>query len=586
MGGPFSIGRYMKFVFRYLKAYKIESILAPLFKMLEAIFELFVPLVVASIIDVGITTNNMSYILHRCGLLLLLAAIGLAVAITAQFFAAKAAIFSASKMREDLFYHIQDMSHGSMDELGSATLVTRITNDINQVQNGINMFLRLFLRSPFIVFGAMIMAFTVDARVASIFLVVIPLLGIIVYLVMKSTLPMFRKIQRNLDAVLGIVSENLEGIRVIRAFGNEEKQEDQFVAKTGELYQRQIGAGKIQSLLNPATYIIVNVAVVCILWISGLRVESGALSTGEVVALVNYMTQILVELIKLANLIVLLTRAYSSVTRIQEVMEHPADERKHGGAASKSLGQEVLNLSDVSFAYPDTVEEVLHQVTLQLHAGQTLGVIGGTGSGKSSLVHAICHDYDLSGGQVRLMGDDVSGLSDEQIAKIVGVVPQQAQLFAGTIAQNLRIGYAEASDEALWNALEAACAKEVVEGKDGGLEAGVVKGGRNFSGGQRQRLTIARALVKKPRLLILDDSASALDLGTEARLRENIKNLPWHPATIIVSQRASSVREADQILVLENGEVAGLGTHEELMRSCEVYQEIYYSQFPREEVGA
>ena len=576
----------MKFVYQYLKAYKIESILAPLFKMLEAIFELFVPLVVAAIIDVGITTNDTDYILHRCGLLLLLAAIGLAVAITAQFFAAKAAICSASKMREDLFFHIQDMSHGAMDELGSATLVTRITNDINQVQNGINMFLRLFLRSPFIVFGAMIMAFTVDAKVALVFLAVIPLLGLIVYRVMKSTLPMFRKIQQTLDTVLRIVSENLEGIRVIRAFGNEEVQEEAFVKKTGELYSRQIGAGKIQAFLNPATYIIVNLAVVFILWFSGLRVEKGVLSTGEVVALVNYMSQILVELIKLANLIVLLTRAFSSVTRIQEVMEHPADERGHEGVAFKALGEEVLSLSEVDFSYPNTVEHVLHDISFQLKSGETLGVIGGTGSGKSSLVHAICHDYDVERGMVRLVGEDVRGISDEQIAKVVGVVPQHAELFAGSIAENLRVGNPTATDDELWEALDTACAREVVEGKDGKLQAGVVKGGRNFSGGQRQRLTIARALVKRPWILILDDSASALDLATEAKLRRNIKNLSWKPATIIISQRASSVREADQILVLENGEVAGLGTHEELMRSCEVYQEIYYSQFPREEVGA
>ncbi|MCR5640987.1 MAG: ABC transporter ATP-binding protein/permease [Lachnospiraceae bacterium] len=576
----------MKFVYQYLKTYKKESILAPLFKMLEAIFELFVPLVVAAIIDVGIANHDLQYVLSRCGLLLVLAVIGLTVAITAQYFAAKAAINSACKMREDLFYHIQDFSNGAIDQVGEATLLTRITNDINQVQNGINMFLRLFLRSPFIVFGAMVMAFTVDAKVALLFVLVIPILGIIVYFVMRSTLPMFRKIQGTLDRVLGLVSENLEGIRVIRAFGNEEEQQEGFRQQTKELYERQIGAGKIQSLLNPATYVIVNLAVVGILWFAGGQVNRGVLTTGSVVALVNYMSQILVELIKLANLIVLLTRAFSSVTRIQEVMEMPADERRHEGATTKSLGREVLSLSDVSFAYPNTIEEVLSKVTLKMEAGETLGVIGGTGSGKSSLVHAICHDYDVASGQIRLVGEDVAGLTDERIARIIGVVPQKAQLFAGTIAENLRVGNENATDEELWEALEAACAKEVVEGKDGQLQAGVVKGGRNFSGGQRQRLTIARALVKKPWLLILDDSASALDLGTEARLRKNIRELSWHPATIIVSQRASSVREADQILVLENGEVAGLGTHQELMKDCEVYQEIYYSQFPREEAMA
>ncbi|MCR4999051.1 MAG: ABC transporter ATP-binding protein/permease [Lachnospiraceae bacterium] len=576
----------MKFIYQYLKAYKKESILAPLFKMLEAIFELFVPLVVASIIDVGIATGDITYIRNRCLLLLLLAAVGLVVAITAQYFAAKAAIHSACKMREDLFYHIQDFSNASMDAIGSATLLTRITNDINQVQNGINMFLRLFLRSPFIVLGAMTMAFIVDAHVALIFVIVIPVLGVIVYLVMKSTLPMFGKIQQTLDHVLRVVSENLEGIRVIRAFGNEGKQEDTFTKKTGELYDRQIGAGKIQSLLNPATYIIVNMAVVWILWMSGLRVDSGQLTTGAVVALVNYMSQILVELIKLANLIVLLTRAYSSVTRIQEVMDMPADERLHDGILTKTLGQEVLSLVDVDFAYPDTVENVLHHISFHLKSGEVLGVIGGTGSGKSSLVHAICHDYDIAGGQIRLVGEDVRGISDEQISKLVGVVPQHAEVFAGTIAENLRVGNGDASDEELWDALDAACAREVVESKAGGLAASVVKGGRNFSGGQRQRLTIARALTKHPWILILDDSASALDLATEARLRNNIQHLSWKPATIIISQRASSVRDADRILVLENGEMAGLGTHEELMRDCEVYQEIYYSQFPREEVGA
>lgn len=576
----------MKFVYHYLREYKKESILAPLFKMLEAIFELFVPLVVASIIDVGIASENVDYVMHRCILLLLLAVIGLTVAITAQYFAAKAAIHSACKMREDLFNHIQDFSNGAMDRMGSATLLTRITNDINQVQNGINMFLRLFLRSPFIVFGALIMAFTVDAQVALLFVLVIPMLGLVVYLVMKSTLPMFRRIQNTLDWVLGVVSENLEGVRVIRAFGNELEQKEVFQTRTSELYDRQIAAGRIQAMLNPATYIIVNLAVVGILWFSGIRVNQGLLTTGAVVALVNYMSQILVELVKLANLIVLLTRAFSSVTRIEEVMAMKPDERKHEGATTKSMGQEVLSLSDVCFSYPDTIEEVLSHITLQLHPGETLGVIGGTGSGKSSLVHVICHDYDISGGQLRLVGEDVCGLSDERISDLIGVVPQHAQLFAGTIAENLRMGNPKASDEDLWAALDAACAREVVEGKDGGLQAGVVKGGKNFSGGQRQRLTIARALVKRPWLLILDDSASALDLGTEARLRDNIRHLSWHPATMIVSQRASSVRDANQILVLENGEVMGLGTHEELMRDCEVYQEIYYSQFPREEETA
>lgn len=590
----------MKFLGKYLKDYKKESILAPLFKMLEAIFELFVPLVMAAIIDTGIAHADTSYVIRMCLLLVALAVIGLAFSITAQYFAAKAAIYSSAKMRSDLFAHIMDMSQASYGSVGTSALTTRITSDINQIQSGVNMFLRLFLRSPFIVLGATVMAFIVDAKTTFIFLVVVVLLSAIVYGIMKTTLPLFSGIQKRMERIFLSVGENLEGARVIRAFGNQEKQREDFAKQTTELYQEQMHAGKISALLNPVTYVVVNLGVVAILWLGASQYEQGILAKGEVVALANYMSQILVELIKLANLIVLLMRALPSVGRVQQVMEMTPDERvyltvdgAYGVASAKvmSNGPDVPNISDedmavsyhnVSFTYPDATEQAISQIDFSLPSHGTLGIIGGTGSGKSTLLSLLMHTYDASEGTVELFGRDVRCYTTEELSRLVGVVPQQGVLFAGSIRDNLRIGRSYVTDEMMETAIDAAQARNVIEAKEDGLEEQVLQDARNFSGGQRQRLTIARALAGQPKILILDDAASALDVATDAALRNAIAHLPWRPATFIVSQRASSVMSADQILVMEDGRLVGAGTHEELLASCEVYQEIYYSQFPRE----
>ena len=568
--------------------YKKESILAPIFKMLEAIFELFVPLVMAKIIDVGIAQSDKGYILRMCGLLMLLAVIGLIVAITAQYFSAKAAINAAGRIRSDVFFHIMKFSRGTLETSGTASLVTRITNDVNQVQNGMNMILRLFLRSPFIVFGAMIMSFTVDVKAALVFCVVIPVLGLVVYLVMRATLPKFKRIQEGLEKILLTVNENLEGVRVIRAFRVEDKQDKKFKDETSDLYGRQISSGRISALLNPVTYAVINLGIAAVLWISGGQVYTGDLTQGEAVALINYMSQILVELIKLANLILLLTRAISSADRLEEALKTEPDERTHekNSSSAEENSENAIEFKNLSFTYPGSRDYSLSDISIMLKKGQSLGIIGGTGSGKSSLVRLLRHAYDPTSGELLLFGKDIKEYSDEELVKIIGHVPQKANLFAGTIAYNLRLAKPDASEQEMWEALEEAQAKEIVENKENKLEEQIQRGGTNFSGGQKQRLTIARALIKKPQLLILDDSASALDMLTERHLHDAIEKLPWHPTSVIISQRASSVMTCDQILVLEGGKAVGLGTSEELLKTCPIYKEIYTTQFEYKEARA
>lgn len=573
----------MKFLLGYLKDYKKESFLAPLFKMLEAIFELFVPLVMAAIIDKGIAGGDKAYVIRMCGILVALAVLGLAFAITAQFFAAKAAIFAASKMREDLFSHIMDMSERSHGKVGTSALITRITSDVNQIQNGINLFLRLFLRSPFIVVGAFIMAGTISVKAAVIFAVVIALLGMIVYGIMKTTLPIFSGVQKQMEKIFLSVGENLEGARVIRAFGSQTQQLGAFETQTQDLYNMQMKAGKISALLNPATYVIVNLGVVVILLYGANRVSLGVLAKGEVVALVNYMSQILVELIKLANLIVVLMRSVPSVARLEEVMSMQADERKHAASETKHEdGNMAISFEHVTFAYPDASKPALTDISFTVEKHQRIGIIGGTGAGKSTLLRLLSHRYDTGEGHIRLLGKDIACYTDEELAKTIGTVFQQAVLFTGSIRENIAFGRAYVSEEDIENAILWAQAKDVTESKQNGLDEEVLQDARNFSGGQRQRLTIARALAGKPEIIILDDAASALDAATDARLRRDLAELPWKPTVVIVSQRASSVMDADKILVLENGKCVGYGTHEELREKNEVYREIYDSQFPRE----
>jgi len=571
----------MKFLGKYLKDYKKESIFAPLFKMLEAIFELLVPLVMASIIDVGIANRDRDYVIHMCLLLILFAILGLAFAITAQYFAAKAAIYTASKMRADLFHRIMDMSAASHGSVGTSALTTRITSDINQIQSGINMFLRLFLRSPFIVFGAMIMALIVDVKSTLIFVIVIALLGLVVYGITKSTLPIFSRIQKKMERVFLAVGENLEGARVIRAFGNQDQQKQAFGTQTEDLYADQMRAGKVSALLNPITYVIVNLGVVAVIWFGSTQVDMGILAKGQVVALVNYMSQILVELIKLANLIVVLMRAYASVTRVEQIMEMPYDERTYVTETQKA--SDAVSYEQVSFAYPQAGEMAIRDIDFKVPDHGTVGIIGGTGSGKSTVLHLLNHMYDASKGKVLIYGKDVRSYKEKELTKIVGLVPQRGVLFHGSIRDNIRFGREDITDDMIATAVHAAQADNVIESKEHGLDEEILQDARNLSGGQRQRLTIARALAGQPKILVLDDSASALDVATDAALRKAIRGLPWHPTTFIVSQRASSVMEADQILVMEDGCIVGKGKHEDLLRDNAIYQEIYYSQFPKDE---
>ena len=574
----------------YLKDYKKESILAPLFKLLEAFFELLVPLVMANIIDYGISNRNMGYIGKMGLLLLLLGVVGLASSITAQFFAAKAAVGFSTKLRQALFDHIEDLSFTDIDKAGTSTMITRMTSDVNQVQSGINMTLRLFLRSPIIVFGAMIMAFTIDVKCALIFVVAIPLLSVVVFGIILSTIPMYKKVQSRLDQVLGITRENLTGVRVIRAFHQEAKEEERFRENNEALSAMQIFVGKISACMNPVTYIIVNGAIIALIYTGAVQVNIGNLSQGEVVAIINYMNQILVELVKLANLIVTMTKALACAERVASVFDIGAD-AAYVGAQNQKLADKVdksapfLDFKHVSLTYQGAGAPTLQDMNFTVNRGDTVGIIGGTGSGKTSLVNLIPGFYPATEGEILLEGRDIRTMSDEELRGRIGVVPQKAVLFKGTIRSNLQWGKPDAAEEEMWKALELAQASEVVDGKPGKLDATVAQNGKNFSGGQRQRLTIARALVRNPEILILDDSASALDYATDAKLRAAIRTLEDKTTTFIVSQRASTIRHADKIIVLDDGEIAGMGTHDELLKDCTVYQEIYYSQYPEQRGG-
>ena len=574
----------------YLKDYKKESILAPLFKLLEAFFELMVPLVMANIIDYGISNRNMGYIGKMGLLLLLLGVVGLASSITAQFFAAKAAVGVSTKLRQALFDHIEDLSFTDIDKAGTSTMITRMTSDVNQVQSGINMTLRLFLRSPIIVFGAMIMAFTIDVKCALIFVVAIPLLSIVVFGIILSTIPMYKKVQSRLDQVLGITRENLTGVRVIRAFHQEAKEEERFRENNEALSAMQIFVGKISACMNPVTYIIVNGAIIALIYTGAVQVNIGNLSQGEVVAIINYMNQILVELVKLANLIVTMTKALACAERVASVFDIGAD-AAYVGAQNQKLADKVdksapfLDFKHVSLTYQGAGAPTLQDMNFTVNRGDTVGIIGGTGSGKTSLVNLIPGFYPATEGEILLEGRDIRTMSDEELRGRIGVVPQKAVLFKGTIRSNLQWGKPDATEEEMWKALELAQASEVVDGKPGKLDATVAQNGKNFSGGQRQRLTIARALVRNPEILILDDSASALDYATDAKLRAAIRTLEDKTTTFIVSQRTSTIRHADKIIVLDDGEIAGMGTHDELLKDCTVYQEIYYSQYPEQRGG-
>lgn len=603
----------MKKLLIYLKDYKKETVLAPLFKLLEASFELFVPLVMAAIIDTGIARGDRGYILRMCFVLIALGLIGLVCSITAQYFAARAAVGFAAGMKHALFAHIQGLSFTEMDTIGTSTLITRMTSDANQVQNGVNMVLRLFLRSPFIVFGAMVMAFTIDTKAALVFVVTIPLLSVVVFGIMMLTMPLYKKVQGGLDRILGITRENLTGVRVLRAFNKEESEISRFEESNDGLAAWQKHVGKLSALMNPVTYIIINGGIIALVWTGAWRVEGGAITQGEVVALVNYMSQILVELIKLANLIITITKAIACGNRIQSVFEvrsslaekelseakadslrnDPPREKKRSDAAAvetdytEENAQESDSVSPrivfdhVCLTYKNAGAESLTDIDFTAFSGQTIGIIGGTGSGKSSLVNLIPRFYDATKGRVMVDGRDVREYPLEELRGKIGMVLQKAVLFAGTIRENLQWGKEDATEEEMYRALETAQAREFVDEREGGLDAPVSQGGKNLSGGQRQRLTIARALVRRPSVLILDDSASALDLATDARLRKAIREMEDGPVVFIVSQRASSIRHADQIIVMEDGEMAGIGTHEELLSGCPAYQEIYYSQFEK-----
>lgn len=569
----------------YMKDYKKESVLAPLFKLLEASFELLVPLVMARIIDRGIGNGDRHYVIIMCLLMVSLGIIGLVCSATAQYFAAKAAVGFSTKLRHVLFSHIQGLSFTEMDTMGTSTLITRMTSDINQVQNGVNMVLRLFLRSPCIVFGAMIMAFTIDVKAALIFVVTIPLLSVVVFGIMLITIPLYKKTQAALDRVLGITRENLTGVRVIRAFNKEEEEKERFQESNDTLTAMQKHVGKISGLMNPMTYVIINGALVVLLWTGAIRVDTGYITQGQLIALVNYMSQILVELIKLANLIITITKALACANRVESVLEIQSS-MQDGGKKSPAETKEscaAVEFCHVGLTYKNAGEESLTDINFKAGKGQTIGIIGGTGSGKSSLVHLIPRFYDVTAGEVRVNGVDVRNYPIHELRQKVGMVLQKASLFKGTIRENLLWGNRGASDEELWRALEISQAKEFVEKKEDGLDTEVVQGGKNLSGGQKQRLTIARALVKNPEILILDDSASALDFATDARLRRAIGNLKDKMTVFIVSQRASSVMYSDLILVMEDGHLAGVGSHGELLKTCSVYREIYESQFERRE---
>ena len=574
----------MKRIWMYIREYKKECVLAPLFKMLEATFELFVPLVVSGIIDNGIGNNDKDYIIKMCLMLIGLALIGLVCSITAQYFSAKAAVGCATGMRHHLFKHIQSLSFTEMDKIGASTLVTRMTSDINQVQNGVNLVLRLFLRSPFIVFGAMIMAFTIDYKAALVFVAAIPVLALIVFGIMLSTRPMYKNIQAGLDKILGITRENLTGVRVIRAFNMEDEEIGRFKEANQNLNKLQKFVGKISGLMNPLTYVVVNVSIIALIWIGALRVNLGTLSQGQVVALYNYMSQILVELIKLANLVISITKALACAGRIDTVFQVQSGMEYGRIKAAYGFDDNIpaVEFKNVSLKYSGGGDNTLTDISFSVMPGETVGVIGGTGSGKTSLVSLIPRFYDVTGGEVLINGINVKEYTEDSLKKKVAVVMQKAMLFKGTIRDNMKWGDADASDEDILEALRVSQSLEFVEKKQGKLDAFIDQQGKNLSGGQKQRLNIARALVRKPDILILDDSASALDYATDAALRNAISNLNPAPTLFIVSQRAASLMHADKIIVLDDGEMVGIGTHEELLAGCEVYQEIYNSQFKQE----
>ena len=576
----------MRSLLKYLKDYKKESILAPVFKMLEASFELFVPLVMAAIIDTGIANHDKGYIFRMGGVLVALGLIGLACSVTAQFFSAKAAVGFATKLRHALFSHIQGLSYAELDTLGTNTLITRMTSDVNQLQSGVNLTLRLLLRSPFIVFGAMIMAFTVDVKAALIFVVAIPLLSIVVFGIMIVSLPLYKKVQAALDKVLGRTRENLEGARVIRAFCKEGQEIESFSEENEALLNIQVFVGKISAAMNPLTYIIVNIALVVLLWTGAIRVDGGIITQGAVVALVNYMSQILVELIKMANLIIQITKALACAKRIESILAVENSQKIEDlTQQAKAETDDVIRFEHVGLTYQGGGEESLTDIDFAVKKGQTIGIIGGTGSGKTSVVNLIPRLYDATRGTVYVDGQDVKTYDPKQLRSKVGIVPQKAVLFAGTIRENLMWGNENATEEQLERALEISQAKEFVDTKEGRLDFKIAQGGKNLSGGQRQRMTIARAVVRDPEILILDDSASALDFATDAKLRHAIREMGNDMVVIIVSQRSSSIQYADQIIVLDDGKVVGIGTHDSLLAENEVYQEIYYSQFPKEAAG-
>lgn len=566
---------------KYLKHYKKESLLAPLFKMLEALFDLLVPLVVAAIIDNGIAENNITYVLQMGGVLLLLAFVGLALSITAQFFAAKAAAGFGTELRHALFGHIQSLSYSQLDHQGTSTLITRMTSDVNQVQAQVNMAIRLLLRSPFIVIGAMIMAFLVDVKTALVFAVAIPVLSVIIYGIMLITIPLYKRVQTALDKVMGSTRENLSGVRVIRAFNQEDEEIGRYHEENQLLNKFQIFAGKVSSVMNPATYIVINIAIIAILWIGGQRVNTGHLTQGQVVALVNYMSQILIELIKLASLIINLTKAFACANRIQDIfhIESGMDEGLAVSGRDNSVAVEFVN---AGLTYEGAGDASVSGIDLRAMKGQTIGIIGGTGSGKTTLVNMIPRFYDATTGEVRVNGLNVKEYKTEELRRIIGVVPQKALLFKGTVRSNLMWGNENATEKDVMDALKMSQSYDFVMEKENGLDAEVAQNGKNFSGGQKQRLTIARALVRKPEILILDDSSSALDNATDAKLRQDIKNLE-DTTVFIVSQRTASIMNSDKIIVLDDGQVVGSGTHEELLENCEVYQEIYQSQFKQTE---
>ena len=601
----------MKRLFSYMKDYKLESILGPLFKMLEASFELFVPLVVARMVDVGIRGRDSGYILKMGGVLVLLALIGLACSLTAQYFAAKAATGAATSLRNDLFSHIGRLSYTEIDTVGTSTLITRMTSDINQVQSGINMTLRLLLRSPFVVFGAMVMAFTVDVRSAFVFVVTIPVLCVVVFGIMAVSMPLYKSVQRQLDKVLLTTRENLLGVRVIRAFNRQKSETEKFDRENGNLVRMQVFVGKISALLNPVTYVIINIAVVAVIWVGAEQADSGIITQGKVIALVNYMSQILVELIKMANLIIIISKAVACMNRVDSIFKVESsieDKGRHGsrkpgsqnsgsqnsgsqnpgpqnsGPQNPALRIPKVEFKDMEFVYAGAKEPALKDISFCAMAGQTIGVIGGTGSGKSTLVNLIPRFYDAASGQVLVDGTDVKEYPLDELRDKTGVVPQKSVLFKGTLRDNMRWGKQDASDEEIYRALDTAQAREFVDSKGEGLDLYIDQGGHNLSGGQRQRLTIARALVRRPEILIMDDSASALDFATDARLSKAIRENTGDMTVFVVSQRATTIKSADTILVLDEGRLAGMGTHKELLKDCQVYREICLSQLSKEEV--